>query len=1020
MPRNHLERIAASAVACAAALAIAAPAQGAVQVTSMVATPVTPASTCSVQSAPTPAPQSGAFQDFCLALALDGGADDELGNIPGLGDDAQEMHIALPAGEVGSPRAAATCTPQQFHTTSGCPSATQLGTMSAAVDGLVPLSESLLQGRVFNLTPTGTEAARLGLEIDVALGGLPPIPVIRLESEIRLRAGDGGLDAVVTDLPREVLGLSIEMRRLALRLWGAKADHPSLVSGFMSTPTDCSRAASTSVQLTSYSGDRTSASAAFTPTDCGSLPFTQASRAETGRRADAPTAASVIVDMPAPAEPRTFAQVDRAKVVLPAGFELSPAAASDGTLAGCSDAQVNRAGAGPAACPPGSVIGEVAFDSPLLAGGAISGPIYLGESAPGKKIRFFAVAEAGPEADAIRVKLEAVATVDPQTGQVTTELTGLPPVPFTSFRFSFRGGDHAIIASPRSCGTGVATTTLTPVSGQTAVTSEAQVTIDEGCEDPARFAPELTAAADPPQAGADTRIVTAFSRPDGHARISSATVRLPPGLAGRLGAATLCPRDAAPTGVCPADSRVGSVRATAGAGPAPLMLTGDAFLTEGAGGDPAGLTLSVPVRLGPLDLGLAVAVGRLRVRPADQGLDLVVEHIPQRQEGISTAIRSMEVRLDRPGFGVNATSCAPQQITATIGSDLGATAELAVPYQAEGCDGLPFAPKLDATLTGGAKQAAVNGHPGLSTTVSQGSGQSNTRRVQITLPAGISVDVDRIDRACPLATFEAGKCPAQSTLGRASAVTPLLPSALSGPVTMVAVPGSPLPELRIALGGLLPITLSGRIAFGADNRIVTTVEPVPDVPLTRFELAFDAGSNSLLQATRDLCAQARLPMQAVLDAQAGGRSTATIDAAVAGCEPSATLKVGALRDGRPALDLRVAGGRTRVTSTQLTLPKGIEFQRAALVRKRLRISASGLRKGAKATVTVTGTSVRVTVPKGQSAKVVRLRLPAGTVRVSSRLRRQGRPRLTFRISSRTTAGTRRAVSNLRIRPAASR
>ncbi len=994
----------------------ASPASAAVRVDKIVAKPVTPASSCSTNSTPTVSPQSGAYTDFCLALALNGGGDPELGGIPGLGDDAREMRISLAPGQIGSPRASATCAPAKFRSSGGCPNSAQVGSVSAAVEGLVPLTESLLKGKVFNLDPAGTEAARLGLQIEVVLPGLPGVPAIKLESAIRLRADDGGLDATVFDTPRDFLGIPIEVRRLGLRLWGSKSAHPTMREGFTSNPTDCSKPAVSRVEIVSYRGDVTSASDGYTPTDCGTLPYAQTSTVIGNGQADAPTPMTAEVRVPAPSEPRVFAHVKEAKLVLPVGYELSPTAASDGQLAGCTDAQFDRFGTGPARCPEGSRIGEVEFDSPVLLKGAIKGPIFMGDPIPGKPLRFFATAALGPEDDAVRVKIEAVATVDPATGQLTTELTGLPPVPFTLFRFSFRGGPNAIVASPRSCGTYTEQTTATPFSGQAPTTTSSQIVVDQNCEDPNRFAPSLGASTDPPQAGADTSIITTLERPDGHARISSAVVRLPPGLLGRLGAAAQCPLAQAATGDCPAETKVGSVVATAGPGPAPLRLGGEVFLTQGQGGDPAGLTITALARFGPLDLGKVVVPGRLQVRDADKGLNLVVENVPQRQQGISTAIRALEVRLDKPGFALNATNCAPQQITATLGSDLGGTAEVAAPYQAVGCENLPYAPKLSAVISGGAREAAENGHPGLTTTLTQGPGEANTKRVELVLPAGISIDSTRIDRACPLATFEAGGCEARSILGRASATTPLLLEPLSGPVTMVSVPGVPLPELRIQLNGVLPITLAGRITFGSDQRLITTVEPVPDVPLSRFDLSFNGGADSVLQAGRNLCAESSVAFDGTFLSQAGPSYKAKTEAVIPGCGPAATLRVSSLRRGRPSMDLRVVGARNRLRTVQLVVPRGMEFQRAAVVKKRLRVSASGLKKGARARITVTGQSIRVSVPSGQSAKVLRVRLRAGGVRVSPRLRRSG-ARLSFRLNA-SQVGTASTRSTLRVRPGA--
>lgn len=1010
-------RCALLVVACAVfVLGLVPAASAAVRIEKMIAKPITAKSSCSTNSTPTVDAQSGKYTDFCLALALNGGGDPELGGIPGLGDDAKNMKISLASGQIGSPRAATMCTVSRFRSTNGCSNASQVGQVSAAVEGLVPLNESLLQGKVFNLEPAGTEAARLGLQIEVVLPGLPGVPAIKLESAIRLRADDGGLDATVENAPREFLGIPIEMRRLGLRLWGSTKDHPSLKEGFTSNPTDCSKPAVGRVRIESYRGQVTTASDSYTPTDCGTLEYSMTSDILTNREADAPTFATAEIRVPAPKEPRVIAHVKAAELVMPEGFELSPTAASGAPLEGCTDEQFDRFSEAAVRCPEASKIGEVEFDSPVLPKGAIKGPIFLGMPVPGKKLRFVATAALGPQEDAVRVKLEAVATVNPENGQVTVRMEGLPPVPFTLFRFTFRGGNNAIVASPRTCGVRRQRTTASLFSGQPDVTATSGIVTDRGCTDPNAFSPVLGAATSPSQAGADTAVITTLERPDKHARIANAVVRLPPGLLGRLGAAAQCNLGDAATGDCPAETRIGGVVATAGPGPEPLKLGGDVYLTQGQGGDPAGLTITANARFGPIDLGKVVVPGRLQVRDEDKGLNLVVENVPQRQEGISTAIRALEVRLDKPGFALNATNCAPMQLTATLGSDLGGSADVAAPYQATGCENLPYAPKLTAIITGGAKEAAQDGHPGVSTSLTQAPGEANTKKVELLLPAGVSVDVNRINRACPIATFEAGGCPATSVLGKASATTPLLNDALSGPVTMVQVPGAPLPELRIQLSGVLPITLAGKISAGPNQRLLTTVEPVPDVPLSRFDLSFNGGDESVLQAGKDLCADPNLTFDGTFVSQAGPTYQASTPVEIPGCGPTATLRVSSLKAGRPSMDLRVVGARNRLKTVQLVVPKGMEFQRAAVVRKRLRISATGLKRGSKARVSVSGTSIRVSVPSGQSARVLRVRIAKGGVRVSQRLRRSS-GRLTFRLNA-SQVGTANTQSTLRVRPGA--
>lgn len=989
-------------------------AQAKVDITALVAQPIAPTASCSTTTTAPPRTQAGAHEDFCLALGLNGYGDPELGNLPGLGDDVKDLKIALPTGQVGNATATPRCAADQFQRPSGCPETARVGDVSAFIEAAANLNESVIAGGVYNLAPRGTEAARLGLVLEFA--GL--FAAQKIEVEIRLRATDGGLDSLAFGQPRSFLGIPIELRRLNLRLWGSKTvSGRRLEKSFMANPTDCTRPATTRVEILAYSGATAARTASYTPTGCEQVPFEPAMILEGDRASDAPGVISTGVAMPADDEPLVQRHIRRSVNVLPEGVELSPTSGSELGFVGCTDAQFGAGSAAPATCPAGSRIGTVRFRSPLIAQ-PVEGDIFLAQpTSTSPKIRLFVVGELGPQADATRVKFTGVVRPDPDSGQLVTTFDDLPATPFTEFRLTFRGGPTAIMSMPRSCGTYTGQAINLPWGTATEDRRTATLPIDENCADPDPFAPTLEGETSTTQAGADTAIITTLGRPDGHARLTGAKVSLPTGLAGRLTVAPLCPVDRARAGTCGAESRVGSVTAIAGPGSSPATLTGDVYLTESyAEGGLAGLSIVVPATFGPLNLGDIVVAAQLSTR-ADTGIDVEVTGIPQRAEGIATQVRSMRLALDKPGFGVNPTSCAPAAFTATLFSDLGESADVSSPFTTTGCESLAFGPRFRAIMDGGADGAelAVNGHPGLTTIITSNAGDANNRAVKVTLPAGLAADTDRLRRACPFAEYEAGRCPASATVGTVSAETPLLPEPLTGTVRFVSVPGAPLPELRAELRGRISLTLSGKITFGEGNRLVASFDGIPDVPLQRFVLELAGGEQSLIQATRDLCAERSLPWSGQFTAHAGLTASSTSESELRGCGPAGTLKLGALRDGRPTMDLRVTGRRTRVATAQLVLPRGMEFQRAAVVRKRLRVSASGLRRGSRARVTVSGTSIRVSVPRGQSATVLRVRMAKGAVRVSPRLRRQGRPRLAFGLNT-TTADQQARRSTLRVRP----
>jgi hypothetical protein len=987
----------------------ASSAQANVDITALVAKPIAANATCSTTTGAEIRPQAGAHEDFCLALGLNG-----YGSFPGLGDDVKDLKIALPAGQVGNATATPTCGAPEFQRR-GCAPSFRVGAVTANIEGALPLTEDVIGGGVYNLTPRGTEAARLGLELKFA----NLFAAQRIEVEIRLRAADGGLDSVSLDQPRDQFGIPIELRRLNLRLWGSKTvAGRAMEKSFMANPTDCTRPATTRVDIVSYAGATDTATASYTPTDCERVPFEPGMILEGDRASDAPGVISTGVSMPADDEPLVQRHIRTGVNVLPEGVELSPTAGSEPVFVGCTDAQFGFGATTPDACPAGSKIGTFRIRTPLLPK-ALDGDIYLAQpTATSAKIRLLVLGESGPEQDAIRVKFVGVVQPDPDSGQLVTTFDDLPPVPFTEFRLTFRGGDTAIMSLPRSCGTFTGQAINTPWGSTVADRRNGTLPVDQNCNDPDPFAPSLQGETSTTQAGADTAIITTLSRPDGHARLTGAKISLPGGLAGKLTVAPMCQAEQGRAGACGAESRVGSVTAIAGPGSAPASLAGDVYLTETfVPGGLAGLSIVVPAGFGPLSFGDIVVAAQLSVRP-DAGIDVTVQDIPQRAQGVAAQVRSMRLALDKPGFGVNPTNCAPKAFTGTLFSDLGGAVDASSPFQATGCENMPFGPRFEATLDGGPSGAelALNGHPALTTVVEQPAGHANNTAVRVVLPKGLAADSDRLGRACPIAQYEAGTCPPSAIVGDVRADTPLLAEPLTGKVTFVSVPGAPLPELRAQLQGQINLTVNGKMSFDSDNRLVAGFEGLPDVPLSRFVLNLVGGERSLIIATKDLCSMTSLPFSGEFAAHSGATATWRDEADRKGCGPAATLRLGSLRTGRPALDLRVAGGRTKVTTARLLMPKGLQFAPSSVVRKRLKVSAAGLPRGARARVTVTRGSIRVTVPRGQAATVLRVRVAKGGLRASPRLRRQGRPRLGFRLATTTPdQQTRRAT--LRVRPA---
>ncbi len=981
--------------------------------------------------------KAGAHQPFDVKFTVGGLGD------PTAGDPLRDLTMDLPAGQLGAITAATECSFSDLQKDT-CPASSQLG--GVKIDTLINIyikesdgsrsqitskpAQTGVFGSIYRAPTRGAEPARLGIVVIPALcvPTVDPLcenpsfkgPPLLLEAVVTARTGgDGGLSATVKDIPRTI-PLSTDGLYEADQAIQTMRIRLNAISGagkaFMTNPTTCTPA-TTKLTITTLGGRSASASPSFTPTDCQDVPFTPAlDFASSATGSDQTTQTTVTVKLPYSDDPLTTAQTQpkTAVVALPKGFELSPTVGSAG-LEGCTDEQFARTSTAPSNCPAGAQIGDVRFSSPLI-DAPIDGKVFLAVPQPGgPAFRIFIVAEQSGAPDALRIKLAGDAAPDPATGQVTATLTDIPPLAFTTFRLTFRGGDQAVFATPRSCGDYTATSTFTPHSGNAPASPSSTVTLNGDCPDPAAFTPSASITTSPNLAGSFSPITASIVRPDRQARLSAMKMSMPPGLLGKLPGVPKCPLDAARAGACGDDSRVGTVTVLAGAGAAPLEVKGPVYVTPSIDGSFAGLAIVVPAKVGPIDLGTTVTLARLVVRPADQGLDVYADGIPLRQSGVAFSIRSLQLSLDRPGFTVTPSSCAALPVSASFTSDLGGTGTSNSTYQADGCGALPFAPKMQATLKGTRAQVAADGHPTFEAVVTQSPGQAGMSSVGVTLPVGIATDPVALGAACKEAQFAADACPAAATVGTAKATTPLLDTPLEGKVVFVAKAGRGLPDLRVQLRGELSVDLLGTVSVARNGQLITEFAGVPDVPISTFTLQVTGGARGLLVANKDMCTAAP-KLATTFRAHSGATSSGTVPLAVESCSAVGALRISSLAKGRPSARLTLDGAGRKLSTARLSMPAGLTLS-TRRVSKLIRVSASGLPKGSRARVRVTKSQLTVTFPRG-GAKKATVSLRPGALRVAKKLRTKTRPRLAFRLRV-TQPGLSRAVtSTLRTRPGA--
>jgi hypothetical protein len=574
-------------------------------------------------------------------------------------------------------------------------------------------------------------------------------------------------------------------------------------------------------------------------------------------------------------------ELKRAVIKLPAGLSLNPSSANG--LKSCSEAQIGYRGKGfempnpirfneaQPTCPDGSKLGTAEIKTPLLENPLV-GTVYLAaqeENPFGSLIAIYLVVN--DPFTGILIKLPGEVQADPTSGRLTTVFDNDPQLPFEDLILQFRGGGpRSEFATSEVCGSfpteGEWTPWSAPESGPPALTNDSfSVSTNCSSSPTARpFSPSFEAGTTGTQAGAYSPLVIKINRKDGEQELTSLNFTLPKGLIGKLAGIPYCSDQAiasaeGKTGKeeqanpsCPGASQLGSVDTSAGVGSEPFHVAGHLYLAGPYKGAPVSSVVITPAVAGPLDLGNVVVRAPLYIDRETAALTAKSDPIPTILKGIPLKVRSVAINVDKPGFILNPTNCAPMTASASIGGGSGATATPSNRFQVAGCKELKFAPKLKVALKGKTKR---NGKPALTATVNQPFGQANIGFVSVALPHSEFLEQAHIRTVCTRVQFAAEQCPAAAIYGHAEAVTPLLDQPLTGPVYLRSS-SHRLPDLVAVLKGPpsqpIEIDLDGRIdSFHGGIR--TTFEAVPDAPVSKFVLKMQGGNRGLLVNSTNIC-----------------------------------------------------------------------------------------------------------------------------------------------------------------------
>jgi hypothetical protein len=547
----------------------------------------------------------------------------------------------------------------------------------------------------------------------------------------------------------------------------------------------------------------------------------------------------------------------------------------------CSDAQFDDdTGSG---CPNASKIGLAEVTSPLLPD-PLTGSVYLGAPTASEKYRVLVKLKS----DGVVIDLDGQAIANETTGQVTARFASLPQLPLSELQLHFFGGPSAAFANPTACGAATSTSSIASYSGQTAAPSSTfnttAATGESTCPSSLPFAPGFVAGTSSSLAAGFSPFTVTVTRADGQQLLSSLTTQLPPGLLAMFPQVPACSDAQASSGGCPAASQIGSAVLGAGAGPQPLYIPGQVYLTGPYKQGIAGLAIVVPTAGGPFDLGTIVVRAQILVNPSNLQMTIISDPLPQILDGIPLRLRAFSLTIDRSDFVFNPSNCSPQTITGTINSVEGAGAAVSTPFQAAGCSGLAFSPKVSVS-TQAAASALGNG-ASLNLRVSRAAGtQANISSVVMELPIRLRPRLTTAQQACMAKAFAANpaSCPSASHVGSVNLSTPVLPSALTGDVYLVYRGGGSFPEFRTKLRGPgIAMELHGTIDISRSNAVSMAFKGLPDVPIGSFQLKLPRGPHSALGAIAPLCPK-QLQMHYEISADNGVKVKHALPILVSGC-----------------------------------------------------------------------------------------------------------------------------------------
>ena len=389
------------------------------------------------------------------------------------GEDVRDLTLDFPPGLIGNPETKSKCSASQFQR-DNCSSSSSVGSTVVIARALgLPLP---VPGSVYLLQPEPADAATLGIVLR-ATGGLPIVGKIYVVAHITaVRNGDGDyfLRTSIRNLPttaRAVLGLlpvpiTLERMNLTLKRSGNASN-----TYFLTNPTGCQPAVS-NVEAVSDQNDTDTAQSSFTPTGCGSVPFTPAFDFQSSTtQAGAKTATTATITVPGNEHPLRQSHVKSVQLKFPPGMGMDILAAFGFDV--CSDAAFAAD-----TCGAGSDLGNASAAVPPLPP-SFTGDVYR-VNPPSGELYGFGVVLRGPRGIKAIMRggasLTSVPTPEGIVVQLIAQFQGLPQIPFTSFQLAIT---NPLFVNSPTCVTRSAQAILGGWSGASATLSDPYTTT--GC-----------------------------------------------------------------------------------------------------------------------------------------------------------------------------------------------------------------------------------------------------------------------------------------------------------------------------------------------------------------------------------------------------------------------------------------------------------------------------------------------------------------------------------------------------------